>query len=309
MAKVDQHAVSRFYLQRFASVTGNQILWQYDKHAGIKKRPKMISPKAATTERYLYSVQRPDGTWDDTLEDAFSKLESLSAPSLKELVEGREISAYSRLMLSVFIGAMFLKVSGPREHAERAKSRMETPEATIAFTKEKFDRLRRKIPEAEIIRFIEDVQQRGKGVTMPKNYHLDNVFERAVNIAGRIENMRWIVAKAPKGTCFITSDTPAFCRRPVTPFDERMVGLDRDDLKVELGFPLSSERFLIAKWGDGPRLKFEKVSKSRVDALNLRTVLSANRHVFSPVRSDYIAELVAEHSDFRMELFMQNPGL
>ena len=78
------------------------------------------------------------------------------------------------------------------------------------------------------------------------------------------------------------------------------VGIDRDDLGVELGFPLSPHSFLLCDWSGPNCIEYARATPSKVRHLNYRSILGANDAVFSSVESEETELLVKTHAAFQV---------
>jgi hypothetical protein len=311
--KENQHTVSKFLLRQFTPDVGEKVLWQFSKtDCG---RPLRKSPEKAASESYFYSVQRDDGTWDHSIEDALGDAENNAAPALRRLIEADHAVRDDRLTISNFIGLRYLRSKAMRDHAVEQAQKIKDPEATIQYIERDFDHYAQRYGAAAVRAFMAKVKERGEGVTMPKNVHLVGLFERGEKWGAEINKMSWTVWKAKPPNLFVISDNPAFCRRADDLFTPGIVGLRRRDLNAELGFPLSSRAFLIAKPARGQAFKSggrtrgdcktEICDTARARNLNVRTVLSAHEHVFSPDNNSEIGNMVLAHRDFHLK----HPGI
>ncbi len=175
MGKVRQHSVPRFYLRQFTPVSSQQVLWEYSKE---RERPKRRSPKSAAVRSHLYSLRRTDGSWDESVEDQLQRVESAAAGPLKNLASGATLAAGDRETVAFFIGLMFLRVLGYREHAAKQAKRMRSVEATLKFLEERS--IAAKILPHELVEaYKQEVVRRGYGVELPCDYHLVRFFRRA----------------------------------------------------------------------------------------------------------------------------------
>lgn len=294
----EQHTVSRFYLKGFAQESGDRILWRYGKDG---TGPNRISPRDATTESHFYSVKRADGTWDISIEQKLCEIETETAPALRRLAIRETLRKGDREKIAYFVALLFFRVSAVAEHSRRDAARMQTVEGTTKFVEADRDHLERLVSKEEIDAFIEEVQERGFGVTPHEKQHLLLLGSSARKATRNLLLMQWHVCRPPQGGFFITSDNPAFARRPHSLLDPYAVGIQRDDLGVEIGFPLSRSAYLLASWKAMPARHAGAVSAQRVRELNRRTVLSATEYVFSPKRCPDIATLVAEHNTFKLK--------
>jgi hypothetical protein len=137
--KENQHTVPQFYLRQFTPDVGDKIIWQFSKIA--QDRPRRKSPANAASESHFYSLQRDDGTWDGSLEDELSEAENNAAPAFRRLIQDGHSVARNRLVISNFIGLMYLRSKAMRDHAVAQAARIKSPQITINFIKGDFDYL------------------------------------------------------------------------------------------------------------------------------------------------------------------------
>ena len=293
MRRRSQHAVPCFYLRRFTSEDGQRVLWRYAKDDDA---PRPISPRRAEAELGFYSVPRPDGPPDDSFEDSLGRVERRAAEPLRQLAEGLPLCDEDRYAVSYFIALMFLRVRGYAAHAAEQARAAESPEFTLAFLEKSC--AARFFSREVIERYREEVRHRGRGLELPSNYQLAAIPGRAVGYASLLNRMRWTVCHA-RADFFVTSDNPAYARRPQSLEDPGLLGMARKDFGVELGFPLARRAYLIGHWGPLREGRC-RVTADRVRELNRRTVVCASRYVYSAERSDTIAALVARHKTFQL---------
>jgi hypothetical protein len=291
----NQHTVSRFYLKQFTPKTGDKLLWQYGRDGA---GPTRVSPRHATAEIHFYSVRRADGTWDDSIEKALAEIEQKAAPAIKRLTSGETLRRGDREAIAYFIGLLLFRVSAIAEHAKAENARLQTVDGAIQFLQRDRKNLERFFSKAEVDAFEQEIRDRGTGVTPVPKHHLLMLAKSTPKAAGSIFEMQWNVCRACAGSFFITSDRPAFTRRPHRLLDRYPVGFQRDDLGAELSFPLSRDAYLLATWKHLPQSHTGTINRQRVRELNRRTVLSATQYVFAPQPSPEISALVAEHRGF-----------
>jgi hypothetical protein len=297
MRDQQQHTVSRFYLKQFTPETGDKILWQYGRDG---TGPTRVSPRHATAEIHFYSVQQADGAWDNSLEKALAEVEQKTAPAIKRLTSGDTLFRGDRETIAYFIGLLLFRVSAIAEHANAENARLQTVDGAIQFLRGDRKYLERLFSKAEVYAFEQEIRDRGIGVTPIAKHHLLMLATSAPKAARTIFEMQWNVCRTCTGSYFITSDRPAFTRRPHRLLDPYPVGFQRDDLGAELGFPLSRDAYLLATWKPLPRSHTGTINRQRVRELNRRTVLSATKYVFAPEPSREISALIAEHRGFRV---------
>jgi hypothetical protein len=274
------------------------VLWQYSKSDPLT--PVRKSPKTAATENYFYSLQLADGTWDHSLEDAFGKIERTAAPIVSRLIRRGALPQGDRNWLAYFMAIQIDRSISIRRHADVQRDKAGTVDGTLRFLDKNREHLLSDRSSQEIEQYIEDVKARGYGVQLTDTFYLPYLLDGAPRLAKRIASMAWTICRPKRPHFFVTSDNPVFTRRPTWVESPGIVGIDRDDFGVELGFPLSSEQFLLARWPGRQDIAAVDCSKSRVKELNRRTVLCAHEHVFCREKSDVIQSLVYQHQGFRL---------
>lgn len=150
MSDQNQHTVSRFYLKQFTPETGDKILWQYGRDG---TGPTRVSPRHATAEIHFYSVQRADGTWDDSLEKALAEIEQKAAPAVKRLTRDEILRRGDREAIACFIGLLLFRVSAIAEHAKAENARLQSVDGAIQFLRGDRKNLERFFSKAEVDAF------------------------------------------------------------------------------------------------------------------------------------------------------------
>lgn len=111
-----------------------------------------------------------------------------------------------------------------------------------------------------------------------------------------LPKMNWQLMTAPRGTFFITCDSP------LVPFLLKKNGmaqvgggfLNKD---CEVTFPISPQVCLVLSWRNIPRRR--RPSAKMVVDINRRTAYSAGRFIYSPHECRMVRELVAEVKDIK----------
>lgn len=104
------HTVPKFHLARFAR---DNRLTRVEL-PGVKRHPLSIGD--ATVEKDFYLVKTPDGSWSDEIEDQFSKIESLAAQSVREVVddEAWPILVEARANIAAWAALQYLRTTTQR---------------------------------------------------------------------------------------------------------------------------------------------------------------------------------------------------
>src|SRR4051812_30024393 len=115
MAAKRHHTVSRFLLERFARVTDHGVrICQLEVGRGATRQ---VSPGDAAVRTHFYSID-VEGKRSPIVEDAVGKVESITAPIVRGLGEGRFPDPEGRAALSLFIAMAWLRTPRSRHQAK-----------------------------------------------------------------------------------------------------------------------------------------------------------------------------------------------
>jgi hypothetical protein len=285
-----QHTVPRKYLEGFTSnETGGRIC-QYSKSDG---ESCWVNPKNATTSNYIYSFRGQSGEWNHAVEKRLSKIENAAGPTIVSLVEGETISNQQRQDFSLFMAAMFQRPKHVVQHSERHiieyMSNSDNVLEHIAKSRNKYVGM---FGEEEVCR-IEERTRDGTfkpSVEEAKRGRFRAWMENLKNMTVILSAMNWEIWKAKRGFSFLTSDSPINARRRGHWDDSGIVGIAKDNLAVEVTFPITSRYLLLLKH-DG-REGRRKATKARVRELNALTIRMANRFVYGQEESQETKQLI-----------------
>jgi len=284
---MQQHSVTAYYLRGFLAPDEGR-LWVYPRD-GSEPRPKPVSK--CTVEENFYSPVNGDGVADHSVELTIGDIETTAAPGFKRLIAGHQLTQSERRLVSRFLAVLMLRVVRIRDFAEEEQDRFESPDGTRKLIDEN---------RAELSRIgqLGDAEKRvasGQGSDMGDKFYFPEILKVSEKVAPRINAFDWTIEVAIPGEFFVTSDNPAFPRQPRNIRELRTVGID--ELGMELGVPLSRERFLTIRRGASGLIQREtKATRQRVEQLNFRTVISATHEVFAPIKSEGIASLISQAS-------------
>lgn len=305
-----QHYVTRAYLEGFVA-DGQEMLYVYTRGKDSSFRAK---PENLAAINNYYSPKRPDGTYDDRIENAFAtQVEGPGIAVIKKLMSGqRQLSRFARGHLAMLLAIQEYRVPWMREEMQKfmqamlerfSKSMAEAPglmEATIKKLS-----LADPGKEAELANQLREGLNTGEihiAATPEASMHaMGYVLETLPNI---YYTMGWEILES-KTTPFITSDCPV--HRFYEPVQTKAPYRGLMDSRVEVRFPLCKNRMLVlrhdAKRNEmierlrmrhGKRqaikvanmastIKYSKVNASQVDAINAHTASMAALFIFSGV--------------------------
>jgi hypothetical protein len=288
---MDQHYVSRCYLQNFTSrPTGPKrtpAVWVAD------LRTKTFwerAPRNLANRPNYYAVTRDDGTKDHSLEHFMTSLETAAAPVLRAVRQGRYDLCDKELIDLLGLACMhFARVPAMRDiydlrRFERAQERM----ADLASDKSRLENaIKGAFPGREIS--PDQVEGVWRMIHTPESFTMSlnpeaslndviAIHNRAVN---EFQHMRWQLLIAEYGE-FITGD------RPVS-----MLSFDDADTvrklllrapRTQIAFPVCPQVCLFGTWRQrAPRVA--SVSPSRLVDINRQTRWFAQEQCYSATRA------------------------
>lgn len=286
MAKKAHHYIPEFYLRLFVDPVHAPNLWRYERG---QAEPKRLPPETIAVQSHYYAVPTPEGGKDQIVEEMLSQLESAAAPVIKSLVNdpGRALSPDERGALAAFTASMLTRVPFFRGMIEDFTAEVVGKTARmVASDPRRFEALMRRveqetgrpvdIPVEKVREFLLD-RERYEIKTSPVA-SLETMVEVTPEFVPIIADMNWAVLTPPGGYVFVTSDTPVVLVNPALQGSPYGPGLLQES--VEVTFPMAPKACLAATW-TGPTGHVPLTRKS-ARQINLRTILAAQRYVFSP---------------------------
>lgn len=104
-----QHFTPRLHLRKFAGQQPRGSVWEYDK-ARLSVAPKI--PEATGGQRYLYSMKKPDGGHDHSLDHLLTSIEDKAAEGYERLLAGEIVEGQVRADFSAFVATMYTRAPG-----------------------------------------------------------------------------------------------------------------------------------------------------------------------------------------------------
>jgi hypothetical protein len=294
------HYVPVFYLNGFIDPDTHPYIWVYQKGSFevLKLRPENCG-----FEKDYYSFVNPSGKRDsDTIEYAFSSLESGVAPIFEKINNEGFPDEKERVALSFFLACAMTRVPSFRNAIE----------ASVAAVVGKFAMAMASNSEAWRAMLIRYEEETGEKINIPaeelQNFVLSGEYDLTTNpevslqmmvlahdFAPVFYHMRWRFLKASEDFRFLTCDSPLYLCDPT--HDHRsQFGVGLACKNAEISFPISREIALFASWNG--REGFEEVRDQRVRDINQRTVISATRFVYSSQERRGIGRFVRRYEDF-----------
>jgi hypothetical protein len=259
--------------------------------------------------KLYYSFPMEDGEQDKrSFEAAMSEMESRAASAIQTLKEHEAITGQVKLDLAAFVALMYTRVPAFRENMQKIWGRW-ADLVLVGFASDE-DRCRVLLDEIQAgkpagvpvtPKDLKDAILQGRVQTLLSHPStLSFVIDFAGRMAQGLVQMEWVLVAASPGTEYVTSDNPVCREAPAR--DERSAWNPGLGLaSVEVTFPITREFALLASWQPFTR-RHLVASPAAVREVNRRTVMSAQRFVYSPGKSVGLLRLVKKHSKRKPEV-------
>jgi hypothetical protein len=306
------HYVPQFYLNGFVEQDPERkaqpMLWVYE----VNKAPRRSRPRNVAFENYFYRYAKAGEKETIDIEQRLSELESIAAPVLRRLGDGRfSLTPQERGEFAGFISLIFARGPAFRDTSNTLAANMfllqtkaiaHTPGALEQSIRDYEEETGESIdmPVKELRDFLlsddYNLEQTSKG------FWLGTVFRTMVALIPTIERMHWVLCVSKGNESFITSDNPVALYDP-TP---QMGGVGfASSPNAELTFPINRRVCLVCRWKGKEGIAH--LSPFRVRQLNKRTIWQAYEYVYASERSSKIKNLVDKlHSGRPKEYFKVN---
>lgn len=303
--RIMHHIIPVMHLKHFVGNDPKGQVWTYPKQGG---KVRSAIPEETATERHFYSVERPDGTFDNSIETMLSEIEGAAEAPYSKLLRNEIPRGAEREDFAAFAAIMYVRTRSARRMSAETHSRMyQLQTYATALHDGAFETLMRRI-EAGEGRTIDDRQREliRSAMKDPSNFKLAIPKQTTLDILGAaneimalLHQMSWSVL-TPRNGFFITSDNPL--RRVVTGNPKLMMGDGGFYHKhVEVTLPLSPHRLLGMSWNKGLPSAFQ-VSREYVDSRNALRVQGAEREVYTHIRHRGTEKLLREYSSHKLDV-------
>ncbi len=279
------HYVPQFYLGNFSlSGTKDDSLWVFDKKTN---RQWKASIDDIACQRNFYTVEFKDGTPDE-VEKAFSKMEDIAAPIIKQIIETNAFPSQNDFMeLITFIAISASRGPGARktlaEPFEEVSNRIfelctASPERYYAS----MERLKKvgydvkDVPYEDMLQFI---QEKRYTLEFHNNFHVHNIFAGIDAIIACLINRNWsLFFNTNDDMQFICPDRTVYIM-PNEPIEPSMWGIGFGSPKTDLVVPLSKNTILIGRYEEIEPIK--NISPKAVAIYNNYTFIYSTQYMYS----------------------------
>jgi Protein of unknown function (DUF4238) len=295
MAGPRQHTTPRFHLAQFAGNDPKGCVWVYDADSQTS-RPSV--PESVGVERNFYSVKRTDGTWDTTIDDWITGVESKAEPIYRRLLSGElpEDDTQEKYDFALYLAVMLARTTAHRQKAAQAYAHFAQirhyavgiDDQAFASHVAAYERKTSEVMPTEVrerVRAImldpsDFIVQVPKEVSIPGLLVIDD-------LAPLFLKMRWSMF-VPANGFFITSDNPILHRN--NPARRHLIQHGFRDKTAEITFPLSPQRTLLLTWARWPPPAFA-LQRRAVDELNKAVAINSERFLYAHIEHRHIAKL------------------
>ncbi|MBI4797861.1 MAG: DUF4238 domain-containing protein [Desulfarculus sp.] len=293
------HFIPKFYLSNFINTQTNR-LFVVNKFTGQVFEQ---TPRSTGFENDFYTVgDRGTGDFHTLLEELWEKTETDSAPIMRKLVEGIDISTHERAIFSFFVATLIARSRSSIHDSEHAaESILAERMKFVASDAERFDRIFGDIPEPpkELATSTRDFFLSGKCKHKAnRNFSGPLAASLAVHIAFYLVNMNWHVGRT--NMCLICSDTPAVvCSKTYNGMERFRGGIGLSD--SELTLPLNTSLALLANHNKHDySINHIIMEPSYVKKLNENTAISAENFIYASLCNEQLLSFIKKRKGIKI---------
>jgi hypothetical protein len=289
------HFLPEFYQHGF---TTGGYLWLFDRETGRYRREQPVN--TAVIGHY-YSVESDDGTKDPRVERFLANtIESDAKPVIAKLDAGDQITEDEKDALAYF--AAFLHFRVPRFQRYLDEMIDGTAKALMPLLTHSPDDLKealsntpgltaeqRDIPPELLYDFMMAGEYRVKAT---REFRVHMMLSLAGEIQNYFRQMEWAVARAPRGTGFLTTDAPLIIIPPMDRLADAQSAPGFITPGAKKVLPLTARTVLIM--GDrGDQVLYREMPKDIVRQTNIFVVRESERFVIGRDEA-HVRSLVAK---------------
>jgi hypothetical protein len=309
--KKNQHFIPKLHLNNFKGNNPQGHVWSYNKKTAEQNS---AIPEETGFSRHFYSIKRPDGSYDTTVEDVLAKIESDAAPVYRELLNGKIPSGKEKLDFALFLSAMYSRTPAMRRmYAEGLSQGIQIqmyattqhPKAFASYLDSYEKRTGKSLGKEEQDKLREDLTDLSKlQMLIPRERTLQ-VLQMTELLANILHQMNWALL-IPESGFLITSDNPLL--RDVDSKTVRPVygGNDFNNKTCQVIFPLSPHCLFFASWNKGTA-SIANISREHVDIFNESQASNSEAFLYSHVHHKKIVKLSEKYKEERP--LIQTSGL
>jgi len=283
------HFLPQFYLEFFkiSPQTGRHPhIWQIEKAASPKTVNSAIKDTGCKTDYHTLDFKEQDKD-RQKVEEMFSRLESEQANLVKEICEANQITETNKVSLADFITTMRFRVPAFKRYIESSLKN------TVSTTYKLLDQQGiLPTPPKKVEKLIQDRGYDFIKFDIANWFILQFMLDMSFNSENSaiLKAMKYQLFLAPDEHHFITADSPVALYHPnyesVKPY-----GVGPAFKEVEITFPLAKSHLVKLSW-EGKEGTIE-VQEDHLLEYNRRTIIMADKYIYSCLSNDYLQEQVA----------------
>lgn len=298
MAGKLQHTTQSFYLKQFEGVDPKEAVWVYDKLRGAA--PRSGSRESIGKEGYYYSTQRPDGTWDSSLDDWMTRTEGAALDAYHQILNHRFPAGQERANFIMWLALTHTRTKAMRRViAETIGQKEQSDSYQLAIDDTKFatyinsyDAAAGSVSSEEERKRIRDsfLHPGDQDYIVPKTQTLQ-VWSKIRTLVPVLERMTFTL-RVPEGdNFFITSDVPlGIFNRSMSRNGEKAFSRQTAEVRV----PLTPTLMIMLRHEQVPELVLP-YAPGLVRSQNTSRVKVAEHEVYSHRNEEWIQRLVNKY--------------
>ncbi len=239
---VRQHTVPEFYLNLFSASDGKVSVIDRQTCKTWRQSADRVS-----IEKHIYTLPKVFGIDPYALERAFGSIEGLAAPVLKQLANQLSLHGVDRKTVATFMAIQLKRSTHLNDHHKRFAEYVSKPDVIVTYLEENREQLSRKFPENEIDILIDDYKSGRKRFEINTSEMMLHAQRRNEDYRREFMDMYWRLEISKDGS-FLTSDNPVYARNRENPLTPGTVGITRQDLNVEVCFPICPKAVIVLSW-------------------------------------------------------------
>jgi hypothetical protein len=288
------HYLPQFYLRGFCR--GNEF-WIFDREKG---QFRLQTPVNTTVQTDFYSFRQQDGSIDPKPERFLATVETIAAPAIAKADEGGFLSLEEQQAISLFAALQMVRVPDfEKRHEELRRGILERLGDNAVPVTDQALRDARSIvlpdeagPRFSAYELVQGLRQLENDPDLGHNDFLRMIFPMATKLSHLFLLMSWVVAHAPSGIPFITTDCP-FQKAPPPNYDPQgLVGYGIGTPGAVKLMPLSSRSCLLIL-DEGNTFGHAAISAETVHEINLRLAVACDNYLIA-VDEQLARDLVKE---------------
>lgn len=281
-----QHTVPQTYLRAWTDPTTPEgqtpYVWRISRDGtNITKK----APKNLFCETDMYTIHRPDGSRDLTLERGLSGLENAFASIRRtKLTERVELSSEDQTLLVAFVAAMHSRSKQRRNFLQKQWG--DTKDWIDSWFKdyeESSPERRKRIETASAASMRSDAKHRIEydDIKRMAEQPLQHGMTATINVlTSQLSKLEFAILCTNQQPGFITSDAPCSWVDPCA--HARPPALRNDGLAyktIEITLPISPSQLILLSWHD--IRGYREVTEPVVNTLNRRTRITSEEYIVS----------------------------